>query len=279
MSYGLNGSLVNNNNSTSIALNTINEWTRVSKTHTSPSSGINQMEVGVEWSSNHPNTDSVLVWHAMCEQNSHMTPFAYKNNNRSATQGLIDLKRSKTIDLTNVSFDSNAQIDFDGSDDYISLSHADSPKTDMISVELVAKFDSLPASNSWMSLFQKQANWNNTGGIMMQFIYNNFRWSYGDAWTGTVSYAQSNFTTGKYYHIVGTVDGVNGANAKLYINGVQVSSTGTGSEPNTTANLTIGRGNGGTVNGKIDVFKMYSNTLTADDVKQNYNAYKNRFNL
>lgn len=149
----------------------------------------------------------------------------------------------------------------------------------MISVELVAKFDSLPSSSSWMSIFQKQSNWNNTGGIMMQFIYNNFRWSFGNSWGGAVSYAQSNFTTNKYYHIVGTVDNINGANAKLYVNGVQVSSTGTGSKPTTTANLTIGKGNGGNINGKIDVFKMYSNTLTADDVKQNYNTYKNRFNL
>ena len=113
----------------------------------------------------------------------------------------------------------------------------------------------------------------------MQFIYNAFRWSYGNSWGGAVSYPQSNFTTGKYYHIVGTVDNVNGENAKLYVDGVQVGSTGTGSKLNTTAVLNIGEGNGGRLDGSLGVFKMYSNTLTAEDVKQNYNSYKNRFNI
>ena len=205
-------------------------------------------------------------------------PTPYVNGTRSDTASLIDLKRTKSIDVGDISFDSTGQPDFDGSSDYIGLNHADSPTTNF-SYELVIKFDSLPASNGYMSIFQKQTNWNNAGGIMMQFIYNNFRWSYGNAWTGAVSYAQSNFTTGKYYHIVGTVDNIDGDNAKLYVNGVQVSSTGTGSKPNTTANLTIGKGNGGNHNGKIDVFKMYENTITADGVKQNYKAYKNRFNI
>ena len=144
---------------------------------------------------------------------------------------------------------------------------------------LLLKFDTLPATNSYKSIWQKQTNWNDAGGVMMQFIYNSFRWSYGNSWGGAVSHAQSNFTTGKYYHIVGTVDNVNGENAKLYVDGVQVGSTGTGSKLNTTAVLNIGEGNGGRLDGSLGVFKMYSNTLTAEDVKQNYNSYKNRFNI
>ena len=101
--------------------------------------------------------------------------------------------------------------------------------------------------------------------------------SYGNSWGGAVSYPQSNLTTGKYYHIVGTVDDVNGTNAKLYVDGVQVGSTGTGSNPTTTAVLNIGEGNGGRLDGSLSVFKMYNITLTADNVKQNYNAQKNRF--
>jgi len=224
------------------------------------------------------NYDSYIVMsNIQIEKKAHATPFV--NGTRSSTQGLIDLKRTASIDLSDVSFDSNGLVEFDGTDDDISLNNASSPTANMVSVELVAKFDSLPASNSYMSVFQKQANWNNAGGVMMQFIYNGFRWSYGNAWTGAVTYAQSNFTTGKYYHIVGTVLDVNGNDAKLYINGEQVGSTGTGSTPNTTSNLTIGLGNGGRLNGNIDVFKMYSQTLSADQIKQNYNAYKNRFNI
>jgi hypothetical protein len=276
IAFGLNNSLVNYNNLTNIALNTMGEWTRVSKTHTSPSSGINQMEVGVAWSANHPNQNSVLVWHAMCEQKDHLTPFTVTS--RSDIASLIDLKRSIDIDVGGISFSNTAEAEFDGSDDKITLSHANSPVTN-VSYEMVVKFDTLPATNSYKSIWQKQTNWNNAGGVMMQFIYNAFRWSYGNSWGGAVSYPQSNFTTGKYYHIVGTVDNINGANAKLYVNGVQVGSTGTGSKLNTTAVLNIGEGNGGNLDGSLGVFKMYSNTLTAEDVKQNFNTYKNRFNI
>lgn len=222
------------------------------------------------------STDFVWIKDFMVEQKDHCSPWTATS--RSNTASLIDLKRTTDINLSNMSFDSNAQLDFDGSDDKITLSHANSPVTN-VSYEMVVKFDSLPATNSYKSIWQKQSNWNNAGGVMMQFIYNNFRWSYGNTWAGAVSYAQSNFTTGKYYHIVGTVDNINGANAKLYVDGVQVGSTGTGSKLNTTAVLNIGEGNGGRLEGKMDVFKMYENTLTAAQVKQNFNTYKNRFNI
>jgi hypothetical protein len=222
------------------------------------------------------STDFVYIKNFQIEQNTHCTPWTATS--RSDTASLIDLKRSTDIDVGGISFSATAQAEFDGSDDKITLSHANSPVTN-VSYEMVVKFDTLPATNSYKSIWQKQANWNNAGGVMMQFIYNSFRWSYGNSWSGAVTYPQSNFTTGKYYHIVGTVDNINGANAKLYVNGVQVSSTGTGSKLNTTAVLNIGEGNGGRLDGSLGVFKMYSNTLTAEDVKQNFNTYKNRFNI
>jgi len=222
------------------------------------------------------STDFVYIKNFQIEQNTHCTPWTATS--RSDTASLIDLKRSTDIDVGSISFSSTAQAEFDGTDDKITLSHANSPVTN-VSYEMVVKFDTLPATNSYKSIWQKQTNWNDDGGVMMQFIYNAFRWSYGNSWGGAVSYPQSNFTTGKYYHIVGTVDNVNGANAKLYVDGVQVGSTGTGSKLNTTAVLNIGEGNGGNLDGSLGVFKMYSNTLTAEDVKQNYNSYKNRFNI
>ena len=222
------------------------------------------------------STDFVYIKDFMVERKDHCSPWTATS--RSDTASLIDLKRSTDIDVGGISFSATAQAEFDGTDDKITLSHANSPVTN-VSYEMVVKFDTLPATNSYKSIWQKQANWNNAGGVMMQFIYNGFRWSYGNSWSGAVNYPQSNFTTGKYYHIVGTVDNINGANAKLYVNGVQVGSTGTGSKLNTTAVLNIGEGNGGRLDGSLGVFKMYSNTLTAEDVKQNFNTYKNRFNI
>ena len=217
-----------------------------------------------------------LIYGAQLEASSDKSPFV--DGTRSDTASLIDLKRTTNIDTTNISFDSlTGQPHFDGTDDKITLSHANSPTSNK-SFEMVVKFDSLPATNSYKSIWQKQSNWNQTGGIMMQFIYGAFRFSYGDHWGGSATYGQANFTTGKYYHIVGTVDNTSGANAKLYLNGILVA-TGTGSQPTTTSVLNIGEGNGGRLDGPLDVFKMYSETLTQEDVTQNFNAYKNRFNI
>ena len=219
-------------------------------------------------------TDFVYFKDFQIEQKAHCTP--HTPTSRSSTQGLIDLKNTIPIDLSAVSFDSIAQPNFDGVDDKITLSHANSPITN-ISYEMWIKWDTIPATNSYKSIWQKSANWNTADGISMQFIYGTFTWSYGNSWGGSVSYSQSNFTTGKYYHIVGTVDDVNGTNPKLYVDGVQVGSTSGSSNPITTAVLNIGEGNGGRLDGSLSVFKMYNITLTADNVKQNYNAQKNRF--
>ena len=227
--------------------------------------------------------DGQVVWLTgfQLENKEHATQYLPCNGattTRSATQGLIDLTGNSTIDLTNVSFDSNAQIEFDGSDDYITLPHANSPITNL-TYELVVRIDSIPASNTYRSIWQKSANWNGDTGISMQMIYGNLTFSYGNSWGGTVQYPLSNLTAGNRYHIVGTADSTSGADVRFYINGVLVDTGTSYQTPTTTSNLTIGLGNGGTLDGKIDVFKMYSRTLTASEIKANYNAIKGRFNI
>ena len=219
---------------------------------------------------------NVYVAAQQVEFKSHVTPFI--NGTRSATQGLIDLTGTSTIDLTNVSFDSDAQMTFDGTDDSISIPHANSPITNL-TYELVVRIDSIPASNTFRSIWQKSANWNGDTGISMQMIYGNLTFSYGNNWGGTVQYPLSNLTAGNRYHIVGTADSTSGADVRFYINGVLVDTGTSYQTPTTTSNLTIGLGNGGTLDGKIDVFKMYSRTLTAQEVASNYNAIKSRFSI
>jgi len=64
-------------------------------------------------------TDIVYIRNLQVEQKPHATPFV--NGTRSATQGLLDRTGDRAIDLSNVSFDSNAEMIFDGTDDYISI--------------------------------------------------------------------------------------------------------------------------------------------------------------
>ena len=90
-------------------------------------------------------------------------------------------------------------------------------------------------------------------------------------------------STSNYYHIVVTL---NDTILSYYINGVLDSTdtvaAGTWATDNGNPDLIIGAQNAGTAanfNGSIPILKMYNTSLSADQVKQNYQQYKTRFNL
>ena len=98
----------------------------------------------------------------------------------------------------------------------------------------------------------------------------------------------STISNNTWYHAVATYDGSGGSSAytglKLYINGVFESPTSTFAQgyvamSNTSANLTVGNyfGSSNYFNGKIATTRIYNRALTADEVRQNYNATKRRF--
>ena len=286
-SFGLNGSLVSYGGALNVGVNTLSttEWKRFQITVTSPSSGINQMQFGVVPYIGYGYNNSgqkVDVWGGQVEQKSYATQYIPTTNataTRSVTNSLFDISGyGASLDMSNMSFTTAASPTFDGSNDYIPVAHANSPITNK-SYELVFKPTSIPASNTYRSIWQKSGNWNGDTGISMQFIYNNFTFSYGASWGGSVALAPiANYiTVNNWYHIVGTVSG-NGGSAVMYING-SVAGTGTAGTPTTTDTLTIGLGNGGSFLGDMPIFKMYSETLSAAQVQQNYLAYKKRFGI
>lgn len=91
---------------------------------------------------------------------------------------------------------------------------------------------------------------------------------------------------GVWNHVVGVVSALN--TFALYVNGELVSSTPSGSNTtgivwsNGVGKTTIGKGYGYykyIFNGKIAMVRVYNSTLTANDVKLNYNLHATRFNL
>ena len=87
------------------------------------------------------------------------------------------------------------------------------------------------------------------------------------------------FTTGIWYHVIGTFNGVNNT---LYINGVQETTTTTGATniPTTyAADLYLGDYGAGAFPGaeNIAISRIYNRALSAAEVLQNYNATKIRF--
>lgn len=73
-------------------------------------------------------------------------------------------------------------------------------------------------------------------------------------------------------------------NLSEYRNGVLISSTNatalmTGSSYNNNLNLVIGKFDGNSLDAEYYIFRAYNKVLSAQEVKQNYDALKTRFNL
>ena len=103
----------------------------------------------------------------------------------------------------------------------------------------------------------------------------------GGGYYGYYSDGDIGTSTG-YYHVAVTL---NNTVLSYYINGV-LDSTDTVAAGTWTSdpdpNLIIGAQNQGAasnLNGEIPVAKIYNRALTAQEIKQNYQQYKTRFNL
>ena len=169
-------------------------------------------------------------------------------------------------------------IVFDGANDYIVLTNASTPLTNL-SYETILKIDSIPASDTFRSIWQKSSDWNGNTGISLQMIYGALTFSYGSFWGGSVSYSLSNLTVGNWYHIVGTSSSVVSGTSKMYINGSLVATGANATTPTDTSDLTLGYGNGGGFLGNISVFRTYNRELAAAEISQNFNVQRGRFGI
>jgi len=228
------------------------------------------------------NTTDVYIAGQQATRGTHATP--YVENNRSSTESLIDLKRTADIDLSNVSFDSIGQPEFDGAGDYIDL--PDSLITNLhggteASICIWIKNDTTVNGVGTSGIVQL-SNYNSSNGCL--WFYNN-GYTYLDIFrTSRVEQVFTNNTevsTNWNLLTVTTTPGTNGW--KCYMNGVlkkQASGQSSVSVADIQGGLTIGRNSSSRyTNGKIAACQIYNRALTAAEVIQNYNAQKNRFNI
>jgi hypothetical protein len=207
----------------------------------------------------------VEVSNVQIEINSHATQFV--NGTRSATQGLIDRTGTSTINISNASFDSNAQMTFDGTDDTINtgLFSGRNPATDPFTIEAVVKSDITSGARMWIDATNNGTNQRlycahaATGTGTPMGIQ-------GSAWSSTAPHDTD------YHHYVIVMDG---SVARLYNNGEAHSTKSYTSYQ--IQSLNIGGRNSYRWLGDIPIFKLYDRALTAAEVLQNYNATKSRF--
>jgi hypothetical protein len=229
------------------------------------------------------NRVRILTTEPMYYPSNKLIPFT--GYQRSATQGLLPIVGNSTIDLSNVSFDSNAQIVFDGTDDVITVSMTNLRPATQITQEVVVYIDTNTtqvwigsqygtSSNNSYALWLNSAN-SLYGGVNIDGSFNNQGVTYP-------------ITTNMWYHFVHTYDGTA---QRLYANGVEVhswSTSGTIAYDTNNTLLAIGNDWNGpgynsgaslATHGKQDITKIYNRALSAAEIRQNYNKYKTRFNL
>ena len=202
--------------------------------------------------------------------------------------GWKDLKSKTTFDLENkLQYSSDrvkSSFNFDGTDDHINL-NTEEPFTlsnKQATWEAVVKFDSSSSNGAIIT------RWENGVGQTWWFgRYNSSRVHLalflGGGYNALYSTTSVTSTT-KYYHLVATL---NGTEVKFYIDGVldntsSVSTAAWAPTPSNTHKTTVGAQNGVTAslfNGEINVVKLYDKVLSAQEVKQNFKAYKNRFDI
>jgi hypothetical protein len=178
--------------------------------------------------------------------------------------------------VNGISFSSSNSGTFvlDGTNDYINGDITSNNFTGDLSAEIW--FNLSATVNDWVRVIGKGDSSNRTFG----FWYNTF-----DSVFLYQRYGASSIVSGVYnisiqtntwYHVIVTS---NGSTHKLYLNGVDVQTqTGAGPFYSSSSTLKVGYGEIHTYhNGRIGLYRIYNRALTAQEVLQNYNATKMRY--
>lgn len=204
---------------------------------------------------------------------------------RSSTEGLLDLTRNNNINIANVSFDSNSQLEFDGTNDHISgvlpIQGGGAPHTIEIIMSLDINQVSVGSRRDPFTIGNAATHQYSSLDINAYYM-NWYFYSRDTTFTNSPS-----MLAGNYYHMVLSYAGgaSNNVNKKVWFNGIkQTLSSGSSETSNLPNNpqFSLGRDIGRNTAyfpGKIPVFKVYNRALTEQEALNNFNHYKGRFDL
>jgi hypothetical protein len=254
--------------STAPTLGQIGEWKQYQLTSTASASGVYLFywfPPGIQMTADIANIQF--------EQKGHATSFT--TSARSSTQGLFDLTKNRTIDLSSMSYDSSGNMIFDGVSNYIPS----------IGSAVVGAGSSAYTVSVWVyrnrnnasyeELLSQWTNANSGNSFFFGFDGSNVRFT--DNWNPiTVSGAGN---TSVWMNLVGVNTG---SNAYIYLNGSLSATKGSALTYTGTGPMIFARQGALSseyFSGKMNVVKIYNRALSAAEITQNYNHYKNRFGL
>lgn len=203
---------------------------------------------------------------------AHWTP---NSTTRTNTNSLIDLKRTRNISIANMSFDSTGQPTIDGTDDKISTGVT--TQLDDFSCVVVFKNNNSAiwgriVDKSYTTGFFISPRWNgNAGHVGAGIIEPNAPHGQHLSYDNT-----------KYNYFAVTR---NGGTHTIYLNGASNSASKTNGSTSLLSSTEMHIGawydnrSSQRFTGEIPVVKLYNKQLSATEIQQDFEAYKNRFNL
>lgn len=195
---------------------------------------------------------------------------------RSATQGLLDVTGNSTIDLSNMSFDSNAQMTFDGTNDHIALT-GNILNVDSFTIEAVVNITSVGNYNKPIFVagdLSTAGIWffKHRSGLGNRLVMHGYDGVNPRIDVDSVDQVPDAVDT--YVAVT-----FNGNAYQLYMNGEPNDSAVVDNKVGATTTNYIGKQGGTYLDGDIPMMKIYNRALTASEIKANYNAIKGRFNI
>ena len=214
------------------------------------------------------------------EQKGHATPFT--TSARSSTQGLLDLTKNYSIDLTNTSYDSSNNITYNGVNTYTGVGNLGSFTN--FTVEMIFKSGDVsnyrnPIDCNWLVY---SGSYSNIGPRFEQLSNGSSAWVIGDSVGNYIglTVTSSGLNTSNYYSVVITKSGTT---FKSYLNASNVTTSTFSNWYGSMSNVNIGRGFSTSserwFTGTVPVVKIYNKALSDAEITQNYNHYKYRFGL
>lgn len=209
------------------------------------------------------------------EVKDHATPFTVSS--RSNTNALLDVRGNRTINLSNMSFDSTGAPIFDGTNDYIGISSVNLLAMTNSTLEAVIYMNNLSSPDNAYSIFGGISDESYHGYHEIRNSGSGYKMTYWTSANGW-QYANTSLSAGTWYHIAWVWVGTT---LTWYLNGVPDGSYAfsTFSPYGLGINRIGSFPNERYMNGKIPVAKIYNRALSETEIKQHYQSYKTRFNI
>lgn len=174
------------------------------------------------------------------------------------------------IDDVTITFENCNNINFEGIDDHINFNNKFNLNIGSFSIEAWVKSNATNGNNQ--TIISKRISTNSTDGYDLRLVNNyiSFNWNNGHSITSTYP-----INSNRWYHIAVTYSGTN---YNLYIDGILVKGSVSGSNPAlNTVNCIVGamdQNNGAPVNyynGWIDELRIWNTELTVSQIRQMMN--------